>query len=205
MEYGISSGRNIFDLKLFKTLLFADFFDVLYEDEDPVVRKGRAIVDYFRISGRSGKAADRTKSELVEKLMDKRSLWIEKQNTFSFICSSAKEVYEIEADDLDSVSYDSKVTIGGVLTRIRPHKDKNDNTMAFLTVEDYKERYNVVVFNDAYTMLKAAKCTPKPKTIVKITGRKGKRSQYGDTVLVSADADSEYTLVDASTMHVLDV
>ena len=67
---------------------------------------------------------------------------------------SAKILAPINISDLGQQKSRTKICVVAMLTMIKPHIDKNGNTMAFLTAEDISGQVDAIVFASTYDEVK---------------------------------------------------
>ncbi|WP_069792093.1 OB-fold nucleic acid binding domain-containing protein [Cyanobacterium sp. IPPAS B-1200] len=67
---------------------------------------------------------------------------------------SAKILAPINISDLGQQKSRTKICVVAMLTMIKPHIDKNGNTMAFLTAEDISGQVDAIVFASTYNEVK---------------------------------------------------
>ena len=71
------------------------------------------------------------------------------------LLDSAKILSPINVSDLAQQKSRKKICVVAMLTNIKPHIDKNNNTMAFLTVEDISGQVDAIVFASTYDQVKS--------------------------------------------------
>jgi DNA polymerase-3 subunit alpha len=166
---------------------FVSFDDFLQKINGRLVNK--RVVEKLVFSGAMDKFGDR-KDLLIKYAMFKKSKEGEKYNalteidfrklqdeTLGYISISYKQQYAasfskhvMKCKDVSVAPLDARVCIGGLVTKLRQHKARN-GMMAFMTVEDAGEVYDIVVFASVYKSYQDKDLLNK---VVEIRGTKGK-------------------------------
>lgn len=84
--------------------------------------------------------------------------------------------------DLNELTDGREVTVGGILTKLNTKLDKKNNTMAFVTIEDYTGQVETIIFSDSYEKFKEILQVDR---MILITGRLSTREGEAPKVIVN--------------------
>ncbi|GBE27341.1 DNA polymerase III subunit alpha [bacterium BMS3Bbin03] len=88
----------------------------------------------------------------------------------------------IPLSHLTSLNHGTAVRVGGIVTQVRTHLDRKQNTMAFVTIEDFTAHSDVVVFSDTYEKHRSLL---QPDSMVLLSGQVSKQDESSAKIICS--------------------